>query len=99
SRGNKLRRQSDACEFVHEPLRALPNFLFVLVIRRNAWETQERIIFLKVIVAHDKRLIGFSCLPTTSAGVEHASSTRPMLPRVQFRSLQTHGLWHARESK
>jgi hypothetical protein len=40
-RGNELRRQTDAREFIYEPSRAFLQLLLVLVVSRNTWKTQE----------------------------------------------------------
>src|SRR6266542_1351035 len=66
-RANELCLQTDARELVYKPSCAVLQLFFVLVIRRNTGKPKERIILLKVIVAHGQKLIGFRCLPTISA--------------------------------
>jgi len=72
---NELRLQADGSELVHEPSRALFQLFFVLVVGRNTREPKERIIILKVIIAHGHKLIGFRRLPTICAGVGREQNT------------------------
>jgi hypothetical protein len=60
SRWDKLRLQADARKSFHEPIGAFLQLFLVLIVGRDTWETQERIIILKIIVAHGQKLIGFS---------------------------------------
>src|SRR5207249_11266197 len=55
-RGYELCLQANAVQLLHQPVCALDEFFFVLVVGRNAWKTQERIILLKIIVAHGAEL-------------------------------------------
>src|SRR6478735_5034022 len=48
----KLRLQTDRIELVHQPVCTLDQLFFMLVISRDAWKPQERIILLEIIVAH-----------------------------------------------
>src|SRR5262249_7131135 len=66
-RGHELRLQADAVQLLHQPVCALDEFFFVLVVGRNAWKPQERIILLKIIVAH-----GFKSKP----GLPQTSNTQ-----------------------
>src|SRR6476469_6556111 len=51
----KLRLQTDPVELVHQPVCTLDQLFFMLVIGRDAWKPQERIILLEIIVAHAGR--------------------------------------------
>src|ERR1051325_9289930 len=72
---NELRLQADGSEPVHEPSCALFQLRFVLVVGGNTRKPQERIIILKVIIAHGHKLISFRRLPTISAGVGREQNT------------------------
>src|SRR6266513_2511644 len=48
----KLRLQTDPVELVHQPVRTFDQLSLVLIVSRDAWKPQERIILLKIIVAH-----------------------------------------------
>jgi hypothetical protein len=72
---NELRLQADGGELVHEPSRAVFQLFFVLVVGGNTRKTKERIIILKVIIAHGHKLIGFRGLPTISAAVGNEQDT------------------------
>ena len=65
-RGYKLRLQTDPVELVHQPVCTPDQPFLVLVVGRDAWKPQERIILLEIIVAHGGKLIGFCRLPTLS---------------------------------
>src|SRR6266567_2270428 len=86
SRRNKLCLQTNASKSFHEPVRAFGQPLGVLVIRRNAWEPQERIKIFKIIVAHGHKLIGFSTFaydfrrswPRIRYTIEASASTIPV---------------------
>src|SRR5437764_388613 len=54
--GYKLRLQTDPVELVHQPVRTFDKFFLVLVVSRNARKPQERIILLKMIIAHAPEL-------------------------------------------
>src|SRR5438067_9435887 len=66
--GNKIRLQPDARKFFHEPICTLLQLFFVLVISRNAWETQKRIKLFEVIVAHGHK---------SKPGLPQASTNQP----------------------
>src|SRR5436190_4648095 len=66
--GNELCLKPDTCELVHEPIRTLLQLFFVLVISRNAWETQKRIKLFEVIVAHGHK---------SKPGLPQASTNQP----------------------
>src|SRR5438105_9255210 len=51
----KLRLQTDPVELVHQPVCTLDQLFLVLVISRDAWKPQERIILLEIIVAHGQK--------------------------------------------
>src|SRR5882724_9500603 len=72
---NELRLQADGSELVHEPSRALFQLLLVLVVGGNTRKPKERIIILKVIIAHGHKLISFPRLPTISPGVGREQNT------------------------
>src|SRR5439155_18557494 len=57
-RGYKLRLQTDPVELVHQPVCTLDQLFLVLVVSRDAWKPQERIILLEIIVAHGRKLDG-----------------------------------------
>src|ERR1043166_5205748 len=67
ARGNQLCLQTNARELVYEPLCAVLEFFLVLIVSRNTRKAEERIIFLKVVVTHGDKLVGFRSLPTISA--------------------------------
>ena len=52
----KLRLQTDPVELVHQPVCTLDQLFLVLVVSRDAWKPQERIILLEIIVAHGARV-------------------------------------------
>src|SRR5439155_13254798 len=52
SRGYKLRLQTDTVKLVHQPVCTLDQLFLVLIVSRDAWKPQERVILLKIIVAH-----------------------------------------------
>src|SRR5437867_7788896 len=83
----KLRLQTDPVELVHQPVCTLDQLFLVLVISRDAWKPQERIILLEIIVAHGEKLIGFCRLPTLSDEVgcgpdKKPTPTRELLPQL-----------------
>src|SRR5712672_2893295 len=51
-RGYKLRLQTDPVKLVHQPVCTLDQLFLVLIVSRDAWKPQERVILLKIIVAH-----------------------------------------------
>ena len=55
-RGYKLRLQADLVELVHQPVCTFDQFFLVLIVSRNARKPQERIILLKMIIAHAPEL-------------------------------------------
>src|SRR5437867_2522646 len=59
-RRNNFRFQSDLFQLLRDPGGAIANFIGKFCISRNAWKSQEGIIFLKIIVAHGRTLISFS---------------------------------------
>src|SRR5216684_6041874 len=48
----KLRLQTDPFELVHQPVCTLDQLFLVLIVSRDAWKPQKRVILLKIIVAH-----------------------------------------------
>src|SRR5207302_5144579 len=54
-RGYELRLQADAVQLLHQPVCALAQLLLVLIIGRNTWKPQERIILFEIIVAHGQK--------------------------------------------
>src|SRR5207248_4324368 len=67
-RGNELRLQPDTRELFNEPICTLLQLFFVLVISRNAWETQKRIKLFEIIVAHGHK---------SKPGLPQASTNQP----------------------
>ena len=53
----KLRLQTNLVELVHQPVCTPDQLFLVLVISRDAWKPQERIILLEIIVAHGGKLL------------------------------------------
>jgi hypothetical protein len=84
ARGNQLCLQTNARELVYEPLCAVLQFFLVLIVSRNTRKAEERIIFLKVVVTHGHKLIGFGSLPTISAGIGRERNTELKLVRALF---------------
>src|SRR5437667_12283098 len=75
-RGYKLRLQTDPVELVHQPVCTLDQLFLVLVISRDTWKPQKRIVLLEIIVAHPKKLIGFCRLPTLSGETRDAQNRK-----------------------
>src|SRR5436309_3479586 len=55
SRRYKLRLQADSVKLVHQPVCTFDQLFRVLVVSRDAWKTQERVILLEIIVAHGRK--------------------------------------------
>src|SRR6476659_2205916 len=72
----KLRLQTDPVELVHQPVCTLDQLFFMLVIGRDAWKPQKRIILLEIIIAHGGKLIGFCRLPTLSGETANAQNKK-----------------------
>src|SRR5882757_11376073 len=95
----KLRLQTDPVELVHQPVCTLDQLFFVLVISRDAWKPQERIILLEIIVAHGEKLIGFCRLPTLSGETPYAQNRKRTTAPARFQSRGIREPWRERESK
>src|SRR5512132_3468363 len=85
-RGYKLRLQTDSVELVHQPVCTLDQLFFMLVISRDAWKPQERIILLEIIIAHGGKLIGFCRLPTLSGETPYAQNRKRTTAPARLRS-------------
>src|SRR6476620_2345945 len=90
----KLRLQTDRIELVHQPVCTLDQLFFMLVISRDAWKPQERIILLEIIVAHGEKLIGFCRLPTLSGETSDAQNRQPTTAPARFQSRGIREPWH-----
>src|SRR6478752_7482519 len=95
----KLRLETDPVELVHQPVRTLDQPFFMLVIRRDAWKPQERIILLEIIVAHGERVnprsyerpILSSCMGNSCrAGASPARPTTRQAERLPYNSPPRH---------
>src|SRR5207245_3171720 len=75
-RGYKLRLQTDPVELVHQPVCTLDQLFLVLVVSRDTWKPQKRIVLLEIIVAHGQKLIGFCRLPTLSGDTPDAQNRK-----------------------
>ena len=90
----KLRLQTDPVELAHQPVCALDQPFLVLVVSRDAWKPQERIILLEIIVAHGGKLTGFCRLPTLSGEVGCESDKKPTPSRELLPRLASPRVWH-----
>src|SRR5215813_7209355 len=95
----KLRLQTDPVELVHQPVGAFDQLFLMLVVSRDAWETQEGIILFEIIIAHGEKLIGFCRLPTLSRETLHAQNREQTTAPAQLRSRGIREPWHEQESK
>src|SRR5262249_11324348 len=95
----KLRLQTDPVELAHQPVCTFDQLFLVLVVSRDAWKPQERIILLEIIVAHGEKLISFCSLPTLSDETPGAQNREPTTAPTQFRSREIREPWRERESK
>src|SRR6476646_9585691 len=95
----KLRLQANPVELVHQPVCTLDQRFFVLVISRDAWKPQERIVLLEIIVADGGKLIGLCRLPTLSGETPCAQNRKLTTAPAQFHSRRIPESWRERESK
>src|SRR5215472_2417967 len=97
-RRNELRFQTDPVELVHQPICTFDQLFLVLIVGRDAWKTQERIILLEIIVAHGRKLIGFCRLPTLSGETPYAQNRELKTAAGRFRSRGIREPWREQES-
>src|SRR5262245_41303066 len=85
-RRNELRFQTDPVELVHQPICTFDQLFLVLVVGGDAWETQERVILLEIIIAHGGKLIGFCRLPMLSGQTPDAQNRELKRAPARFQS-------------
>src|SRR6478736_5892278 len=89
----KLRLQTNLVELVHQPVCTPDQLFLVLVISRDAWKPQERIILLEIIVAHGEKLICFWRLPTLSGETPYAQNRKRTTAPGRFQSRGIRERW------